>query len=62
MTTTVQHVIFSAWQEEHNKFLDEKIAKENADAQRVREKAREAYDAFLQQRQKLKEGNRKANR
>ena len=52
----------SKWQEEHNKFLDGKSAKEANENAHVREKARDAYDAILQQRQKLKEGNKKANR
>ena len=52
----------SAWQAKHNQHLDAKAAKESTDNARVREKARDAYDAILQQRQKLKDGNKKANR
>jgi hypothetical protein len=59
---TVVFVVRRKWQEEHNRYLDEKTAKESDANMKTREKAREAYDQFLQQRQKLKDGNKKANR
>ena len=50
------------WQEEHNKYLDEKSSKENQEQQELREKAGQTWDQMYAERQALKDTNAKANR